>query len=200
MDYRIDDIGAIIENNGGIVSGKELKENGIDRLSLYKLLAAGVLKKEFHGNYTMADDQPDEYAILQKRSDKIVFSHATALYLHGMSDRIPHTIDITVPQGDNISRIKKDYPNTRFHYCKKELWDLGIIEIVTPQGYRVRAYDRERCICDLVRNKKDVDTQIFIQALRGYFSGTTSNPRKIVKYAKEFNVEKRIRSYMEVLQ
>lgn len=40
---------------------------------------------------------------------------------------------------------------------KKELWDLGITEIQLPMGATVKAYDKERCICDLIRDKKNID-------------------------------------------
>lgn len=81
---------------------------------------------------------------------------------------------------------------------QKELWDLGIITIKTPQGYDVRAYDLERGICDLIRDKKDIDAQIYTQALKEYFSGKC-DPRKIIKYARQFNLEPKVRTYMEVL-
>ena len=200
MDYSLENLIILVEKNGGIISGKKLNEAGIDRFRLYGLLSEGILIKESHGNYVLSDNQPDEYTVIQRRSDKLIYSHATALFLHGMSDRVPHTLDITVPQGDNISRIKKDYQNTRFHYCKKELWDLGIESVNTPQGYSVRTYDIERCICDVIKDKENVDAQIYIQALREYFSGKRCNPRKIIKYSKMLNVESKVRNYLEMLQ
>ena len=199
MDYTYDSLRILIEKQGGVVSSGDLIKAGVDRMMLYTLLAQGVLRKESHGNYVLADDEPDEYRIIQNRSEKLIYSHGTALFLHGMSDRVPHVLDITVPQGDNVSRIKKDYQGTRFHYCKKELWDLGITNVNTPQGYSVRVYDPERCICDLIKDRDNVDKQIFIQALQEYFRGKC-NPRKILKYAKAFNIESKVRNYMEVLQ
>lgn len=188
----------LIEQNGGIVSAGDMQKAGIDRVCLYESLKKGILLKESHGNYVLADDQPDEFKIIQSRSDKLIFSHGTALYLHGISDRVPHDLDITVSQGNNVSRIKKRYENTKFHYCKKELWDLGITTLKTPQGYEVKAYDLERCICDLIRDKKNIDTQIYTQAMKEYF-GNMCNPRKIIKYARCFKLEQKIRTYMEVL-
>lgn len=198
MDYYIDHLKLLIEQNGGIVSAQDVQKAGIDRMLLYDCLAKGIITKESHGNYVLTDDIPDEFKIIQSRSDKLVFSHGTALYLHGMSDRVPHNLDITVPQGDNVSRIKKCYEKTTFHYCKKELWNLGIISIKTPQGYDVKAYDLERCICDLIKARKCVDTQIYTQAVREYFC-SKCNPGKIINYARQFNLESQVRTYMEVL-
>ena len=199
MDYSMDGLRAVIEGNNGIASLEQLQKAGITRTMICTGLTNGTLHKEAHGNYSMTDQRPDEYRIIQCRSDKIVFSHATALYLHGISDRVPHTLDITVPQGDNVSRIKRDYENIRFHYCKKDLWQLGLTQIVTPQGFTVNAYDMERCICDLIRDKKNVDAQIYVQAIREYFMHHCKS-RMIVKYSRKMNVEDKVRTYMEVLQ
>ena len=198
MDYYVDHLKSLIERNGGIISAKDIQKAGIDRTVLYDSLAKGFIVKESHGNYVLADEHPDEFRIIQNRSDKLIFSHGTALFLHGMSDRVPHMLDITVPQGDNVSRIKKNYERTKFHYCKKEVWNLGIVTVKTPQGYEVKAYDLERCICDLIKDKKYVDTQIYTQAIREYFCGKC-NPRKIINYARQFNLELKVRTYMEVL-
>ena len=198
MDYNYDALKVLIESKGGVVSSADLQQAGVDRVKLYALLTSEILKKESHGNYVLAENEPDEYKVIQNRSEKLIYSHGTALFLHGMSDRVPHTLDITVPQGDNISRIKKSYRNTRFHYCKKELWQLGIMNIDTPMGYSVRVYDPERCICDMIRDKDNVDKQIYIQAIQEYFR-SKCNPRKVIKYAKEFNIESKVRNYMEIL-
>ena len=48
-----------------------------------------------------------------------------------------------------------------FHYVKKELWELGIASIKSQMGATVRVYDKERCICDLIRDKKDMDMQLY---------------------------------------
>ncbi|RKM63315.1 abortive infection protein [Butyrivibrio sp. XB500-5] len=198
MEISVELLKSLFELHDGVITAKELAEAGFTRTLLYICLLNGWLIKESHGRYVLADNQPDEFRMIQNRSEKLIFSHGTALYLHGLSDRVPHELDITVPQGDNVSRIKRDYDNTRFHYCKKEIWGLGITEATTPQGYTVKIYDHERCICDLIKDKKSVDTQIYSQAMREYFSGKC-NPRKIVKYAREFNIEEKVRTYMEVL-
>ncbi|MBK5244646.1 MAG: type IV toxin-antitoxin system AbiEi family antitoxin domain-containing protein [Eubacteriaceae bacterium] len=188
----------IAENADGIITTKQIEEAGISRTRIRTLVEMGFIVKESQGIYSMANILVDEYKLIQLRSEKIVFSYGTALYLHGMSDRVPHTIDVTVPQGDNISRIKKDHPSIRFHYVKKECWDLGIITIKSPMGAEVRVYDKERCICDLIRDKKVMDMQIYIQAVQEYFR-SENNARKLLKYGKKFGIEEKIRTYMEVL-
>jgi len=40
--------------------------------------------------------------------------------------------------------------------------------------------------------------QLYSQAIKEYFKGKI-NPRKLLKYSKIFNVEDKVRAYMEVL-
>ena len=199
MDYQVSEIRAVIEENDGIASLEQLQNAGISRMKVYAGLINGIINKESHGNYSMADNQPDEFRIIQSRSSRVVFSHATSLYLQGLMDAVPVLLDITVPQGDNVSKIKRDHDNTRFHYCKKDLWELGLTQIVTPRGFSVNAYDPERCICDMIRDKKNIDTQIYAQALRRYFSRHCDS-QKILEYSSQLKVEGKVRTYMEVLQ
>lgn len=188
----------IFENNAGILSLSELLAHGFTRLQITQLLNESKIQKIAHGRYTLADEYLDEYILLQTRSSKVIISHASALYLHGLSDRVPHTIEATVPQGYNVSRIKKDLPNVQFFYCKNDLWNMGLTTIQTPSGYEVQTYDLERCICDLVKNRKKVDTQIYTQALREFFS-SNYDTRKLIKYARKMNIEDTIRMYVEVM-
>lgn len=175
-----------------------MEEAGVSRTFLKSLVEEGFLDKESRGIYSLTDYFADEYKVIQMRSKKAIFSYGTALYLLGLSDRTPHFFDVSVPQGCNVSRIKKDNPTLRFHYVKKEWWNIGITSIRTPFGGMVNIYNKERCICDLIRNKNDVDIQLFTQALKDYFK-QKCDIRLLGKYGKVFGIENKVRTYVEVL-
>ncbi len=198
MDKTFQIIRKIAEDSDCIVTTKQIEEAGLSRTIIKPFVEDGFLIKEYQGIYSLADMFVDEYKLIQVRSKKMIFSYGTALYLLGMSDRVPHIIDVTIPQGYNVSTIKKDHSSIRFHYVKKELWDLGIMSIQSPMGAEVRVYDKERCICDLIRDKNDIDMQLYTQAVKEYFK-IENNARKILKYGKIFGIEEKIRTYMEVL-
>jgi predicted transcriptional regulator of viral defense system len=198
MDSTLKTIKEIAENNDGIVTTKQIEDAGLSRAVIKPYVTDGSLVRESQGIYSLASNVVDVFKLIQIRSDKIIFSYGTALYLLGMSDRVPHVVDVTVPQGYNVSRIKKNHPDLRFHYVKKELWSLGVVIVKTPFGAEVRIYDKERCICDLIRNKKDMDMQIYTHAVKEYFK-SGSNTRRLLNYAKLLGGEDEIRMYMEVL-
>lgn len=168
-------------------------------MMLYDSLAKGLLTKESHGNYRWTGQDIDPFLILQRRSEKLVFSHLSSLYLQNICAEKPETLDITVAQGTNISRVKRDFTDTRIHYCKKDIWDMGKISITTPAGHPVTAYDIERSICDMIYDKKRMDEQLFIQTIRTFFKSDI-NTEKLMKYADLLRVRKDIELYMQILQ
>lgn len=188
----------VAETNNGFIKTAQVEELGISRPMLRKYTDAGKLEQVRKGLYILADDMADEYALLQARSKAAIFSYGTALFLWGLSDRAPHNYDITLPRGANIVLLKRDNPNLRCHYVQPELYEIGITETTSPQGATVRLYDRERCICDLIRNKNQVDMQLYSQAIKDYFKKKPNN-RKLLKYGRIFGIEDKIRTYMEVL-
>lgn len=198
MDAVFEKIKEVGERNAGVVTTKQIEEAGIRRGLIKKFVEGGKLVKETKGLYLLTDEFPDEYVLLQKRSEKIVFSYGTALYLWGMSDRVPHNISVTVPQGFNATRITKDNTKIKFHYVQKKVWNLGITYTDTSLGNKVMLYDKERCICDLVMEKNEIDKQLYVQALKEYFK-ESYDVRKLMKYTKEFGIEEKIRDYMDVL-
>lgn len=188
----------ISDSNNGLVKTSQVEEAGISRAMLKKYVDGGYLKRIRKGLYVPTDELADEYACLQSQSSKLIFGYGTALYLWGLSDRTPHYMDVVVPQGTNISRVKRDNPYIRSHYVSKTLYEFGITETRTPQGATVRLYDKERCICDLIRDKEQIDMQVYVEAIKDYFK-KSPNIRKLLKYGKQFQVEDKIRTYMEVL-
>lgn len=188
----------IAEENSGILTTAQVEAAGISRTVLKRYVDEKQLIRVSKGLYILEHGWADEYVLLQVRSGKALFSYGTALFLWGLSDRIPHMIDLTVPHGTNVSKITRDNPHVRFHYVQAPLFEIGKTETISPQGGTVRLYDKERCICDLIRDKKEMDIQLYTQAIKDYFR-TGANTRRLLKYGKAFDIEEQIRTYTEVL-
>lgn len=99
---------------------------------------------------------------------------------------------ISVLQGYNAGHIKRKITNMKVHYVKKEIFNLGVIETRTPLGSYVKCYNMERCICDIVSERKSIDKQIFIGAMTGYFNSKDKSIRKLIKYSRVLGLEDEI--------
>lgn len=194
----LDSLKKIVRDNGYLYT-KDVTKAGIRREYLKKYLDRGSLIRESRGIYSFADSISDEFALLQSRCKKGIFSYGTALYFHGLSDRFPQMISMTVPKNYNVFYLKEELLHVEFHRIKPSLWDLGIIEINSPQGGKIKIYNKERCICDIIRNRKRTDPQIFAQALKGYFASKDRDNIQLIEYAKKFHIENKVQEYMEIL-
>ena len=196
MDY-ITELTAIASEHGGIIEAKIAAQRGISKAMLYKLCKEDKIHRIVKGQYILPDDMQDELLSISKRSDKIIFSHETALFLHGISDRTPFEHTITAPSGCIPSTSIKS--ECKVYYTKPELFDLGRTMLQTPAGNNVQAYDLERTICDVIRSRNKVGTETFLAALKMYAASPKKNLNKLNTYAKQLRVEKVLRQYLEVL-
>lgn len=187
----------IMNNNGGYITTKELDENNINRYFLTKMVERKKINRISRGYYGLVDYNVDEYYKIISMSERAVFSMNTALYLHNLSDRTPLIFDITVPYyyGGNLRKNKK----VNLYFVKNSILNLGKIEITSPFGMKIKVYDKERTICDIVKNKNNIDMEIFSKAIKNYIKSSDKNLNKLMRYAKELKVEKKIREYMEVI-
>lgn len=196
MDY-ITELTDISKAHGGIIESRIAAEHGISKAMLHKLAKENKIHRIVKGQYILPDYLQDELLAINNRSNKIIFSHETALFLHGISDRTPFEHTVTAPSGCIPSRSIKS--ECKIYYIKKDLFDLGMTKLKTPAGNKVRAYDLERTICDIVRSRNKLGTEIFFSALKMYAADSRRDLNKLSAYAKQMRVEKVLRQYLEVL-
>lgn len=187
----------MIESNNGYITTQEIVSNKIDRKFLSNMVKKGMLVRISRAYYGLPSYIEDEYYKLLSKSKNARFSMATALYLHNLSDRTPLVYNITVPFGYSGSLQKEK--NVVLNFVKKEILDLGVIEMTSPFGMKIKVYDIERTICDIIKNKNKIDAEIFSKALKEYARSKNKNLTKLTKYAKTMNIENKVREYMEVL-
>ena len=133
----------------------------------------------------------------QHRFARGVFSDETALFLHGMTDRVPFSLTMTFPRSYNTTRAKSAGIICRS--CADVVLELGICQVTTSYGNAVRAYDLERTLCDLMRGQAVIDDQVVSPAMQAYVRRSDRDPVKLTDYARALGVEGKIRTYLKVL-
>lgn len=180
----------------GVITTKKISEMGIRRSALTELVDSEELVKCSRGVYMVVDEWEDEFYLLQKRYSRGVFSHATALYLLGYSERVPISFHMTFVNNYNSPSLKEE--NVSVTRVIPANFELGIITATTPSGNIVRVYNVERCLCDMVKGAGS-DLQTVQYAMKKYATSNEKDINKLMQYAKKLRVEKKIRNYMEVL-
>ncbi len=188
-------IESIMEMNNGYVTSKELSNLGIHRMYLNIMKEKGMIEKVGNGIYIDSSKIEDSYFVLGLELSNIIYSHMTALYFHGLSIKAPNDkYDITVPNNYFNYKIK----NHNVFYVDREIYELGLIQIDTPMGNKVKAYDMERCICDIIRSKNRMDSEFVKHSVREYIKRKDKDLIKLSKYADKMGIKKEVMDFMEV--
>ncbi|QGZ97573.1 abortive infection transcriptional regulator AbiGI [Mycoplasma sp. NEAQ87857] len=185
--------------SNAVISTQEAYNLGISSYQLNKMVKEKYLERVKKGVYKIERFFEDEFATVAFECEKVVFSHGTALWFLGYSDRIPNIYHITVPQGYNVSTIKKRCMQVVVHYVKPEVFELGKTKIKSPFGSDIYIYNAERTICDIVKNKKHMDLQIFSDGMKWYFRDRNKNMLNLYKYSDKLNIKNKVLNYVEVL-
>jgi predicted transcriptional regulator of viral defense system len=187
----------IAKQHNGMVTATQVTQARIPRRCLTEGVNKSLLFKVDRGVYVLPDIWEDEMFILQYKYAKGIFSFGTALYLHGLTDRTPLRYTMTFPQGYNISAAQKNGVDAKI--VTEKHYPLGVMEMNSPSKNKIKVYDQERTLCDMVRGKNDADVQVVNAAMKSYIKSKDKNIDKLYRYAEKLRVKNKIAQYMEVL-
>ncbi|HHU31137.1 MAG TPA: type IV toxin-antitoxin system AbiEi family antitoxin domain-containing protein [Clostridia bacterium] len=196
MSYQVV-LEKLIEDKDGLILTKEVVEAGIPRQYLNIFVRENKLERIAHGVYLTPDSFDDEMYRLQAKNQRAIFSHETALYLHDLTDRDPFEWSVTVPYGYNATHLRDE--RVKVYTVKKGLYQLGVAELETVYGRPIKAYNKERTICDIIRNRNSIDVAILNEAIKRYLNGKDKNIPLLLRYAEKLGVLNITRQYVEIL-
>lgn len=181
---------------GGIITTAQLTKAGLHRGYLHNFVESGELYHFGRGLYVQSSAWEDDFHLLQRKYSCGIYSHDTALYLLGYSDRTPTRYTMTFPKGYNALSLKQE--DLIVKRAIPENYDFGIIEIQSPSGNLIRVYDLERTLCDILRGNGS-DIQIVSAAMKRYATSKDKDIHKLTQYAEQLRVKPKVLRYMEVL-
>ena len=133
----------IFKTNGGYITREDVNNANISSWFLSDFVKRNNLSKIAPGFYADDDYIIDNYYIIQRRYPKYIFSGLSALYLLGLTDKIPTDIEVSSPQNYHPSRNKIDLLIIH-KLSNKKVYELGIKEVKTMFGNIVKTW---QCCC-----------------------------------------------------
>ena len=188
----------IIKNNNGYVTRKNVDDENIPSFFLSNYAKKKNLRKIAPGFYARKDWVVDEYFVFQYQYPKLVYSFYDAAYLNKLGDYIPKYLEVTGPKNYRPFPLPKEgiilHTDTR-----KATYFLGITEIDTIYGNKVKVYDIEKTVCDFIRYRDKLDSESFVKCINWYKRRKDKNINKLMKYASIMKIESRVNDLMEVV-
>ena len=188
---------SLLEAGNGYLFTSAVMENGISSMQLASYVKSRNMERIAHGVYISDDVWPDELYLLSQKNKNAIFSHETALFLHGLMEREPVRISMTVCPNYNATHLRKR--GIRVYQVKDELFTLGICNVKTNFGNPVNVYDKERSICDIVKNRRNMDVQTFQTAMKEYMQNRDKKLPILMQYAQKLGIDEKMKQYVEVM-
>ena len=192
-EYEIKDI---LKCSGGIITRKDLIDKNIPTVYLSRMVEKGDLERVDRGIYISSDGDYDDYYFFQTRNKVAVYSYISALCFHQLTDAIPNKKDVTVYKGYNTHLFSDDI---QVHYVNKDIYSLGITECKTAFGYVVKVYDIERTICDLIKSRKAIETELFAKTIGRYVRYQNKDLNKLYEYSKAMNIYEKVKDIFQIV-
>ena len=193
---NIEIIEELMKKNNGYITSKELDMFDIHRMYLSIMQEKELIKEVATGIYIDTNKIEDNYYVFGLSMPNIIYSHMTALYFHSLSiEASTDVYDITVKRSYNSVHLRKH----NVFYVDNDIYELGLVEVETPIGNKVKAYDVERCICDIIRSKNRMDSEHIKHSIREYIKRKDKDLVKLSLYAEKLGIKDVVMDYVGMM-
>jgi predicted transcriptional regulator of viral defense system len=189
---------ALFNKNKGYLKAADLYSAGATRKEVSSMLKLGNIVRIKRGYYQLANmDEPNEAALMAKLFPDVILCMDTALFHYGYSDRTPQEWTIAVGRNISKSRFDLTYPFVKPYYVDDKYLNIGVCK-AEIDGVTMKIYDRERVVCDCLRYKNKMDSEMFGKAIQSYLNDSQKNIRNLASYAQKLRVYKKAQDLIGV--
>lgn len=196
-DVTLDKIKTFIRQKGGIIKKEQIKELGVDYRKILSYVEKGVLIRVKNGYYAVTFDDFSEEELIAMLFPDGVLCLESALFFYGYTSKKPYGWKIAVDKNTSKSRFKLDYPQVTPFYTEPEVLQLGVTTIMVGDK-KMKIYERERLVCDCLKYEDKMDREIWKEGLLSYIQDPDKDVEKLMRYARERKVLKKVQTMIGV--
>lgn len=183
--------------NGGVLKTSELNDVGLSSRQVKRLVDNGLIFRIKRGYYELTDEMSQEEVVIGRLFPDAVIFLESALMYYEYTDRVPPSWQIAVDKHSNKRQYKMEYPIIEPFYIEPKFLEIGLDKIQT-EYVKIRIYDRDRTICDILRYEKKLEKEVFNNAIQRYVKDSKKNVRRLFEYAEIFNIKNKVQTYIGV--
>jgi len=186
---------SLFTGNKGYLTKKQIPDKSTYN-HLLKLVEEGTVARVKRGVYYYENAAFDNTMI---DIEKIVPYGVLCLF----SAWAYYDLSVQIPQSFNIAIEKKrkvqlpEYPPITLYYWIREYQELGVVK-QDIGGYRVRIYNLEKSVCDAVKYRTKIGTEVMSEILKNYLKRKDRNFSLLMSYAKKMRIENILKIYLEI--
>ena len=108
---------------------------------------------------------------------------------------MPQAFHVAIKRGRKVSA--PSFPKIEVHHYTEDLLKIGVISMIID-GFNIRLYNVERCVCDAVKFRNKVGMDVCSEIINNYLERPDRNLSKLMDYARRLRVGKIIEQYLQV--
>lgn len=177
-------------------TSSQIKEKG--RTAYYKMLEKvrqGELIQVRRGVYANAEQLSGSMIDIDTVVPGGILCLWSAWSIHHLTTSMPQAFHVAVKRGRRISIPV--FPQVEIHYYSESLLSIGTTE-ADIEGYSIKLYDVERCVCDAVKFRNKIGMDVCSEIINNYLERPDRNLTRLLDYARLLRVGKIIEQYLQV--
>ena len=168
------------------------------RAAYYKVLQAaknGELTRIKRGVYATDDHLASQMLDVEKVVPGGVLCLYSAWSHYQLTTQVPQEYCLAIKRGRKITL--PDYPPITLYHWSDTAFNIGITN-TEIEGFNVRIYDVEKCVCDAVKYRNKIGIDVCTEILKEYLKRRDRNVSKLMKYASQLRVAKTLGTYLQM--
>lgn len=178
------------------LSSASVKKQG--RTAYYKMLESakqGELIQVRRGVYANIDQLSGNMIDINAVVPEGILCLWSTWSIHQLTTSMPQAFHIAIKRGRKVSI--PSFPRMEVHHYTENLLKIGVISMIID-GFNIRLYDVERCVCDAVKFRNKVGMDICSEIINNYLERPDRNLSKLMDYARRLRVGKILEQYLQV--
>lgn len=185
----------LFEQNNGYLTRNQMTGKTLYN-HLLSLVKKGVVERIKQGVYHYTTEVFDNTMI---DVEKIVPGGVLCLYsawsYYELSVQIPQAFNVAIEKNRKVTLPA--YPPITLYYWKQQYHELGVVEREIG-GYQVKIYDLEKSVCDAIKYRTKVGSEVVSEILKNYLKLKNRNLTLLMEYARKMRIEKTLKTYLEI--
>jgi len=187
----------IFKKNKGYLTGKSIRGNRSLYYQLKSMLEEGTVIQVKRGLYRNAEmTQGNSWGEVCKSAPHGIICMFSAWQFYGLSTNISSVVHLATPAGKKTQL--PSFPPVKLYYWGNKFYETGITQTVLNED-DIKIYDIEKSVCDSVRYRRKIGTEITVEILKNYLSKKDRNLDKLMKYAEKMRIFKVMQQYTELI-
>ena len=89
--------------------------------------------------------------------------------------------------------------NVDVHYVDKRIYDIGIVEVETAYGNKVKVYSLERVLCDFLVHKNEIDSEDYLKLVQSYIYDKNKDVSSFYNLIIKMGVAEKIMDVVQIM-